>query len=664
MAVTLRRSRRVWIVVAVVVVLVVSGTVFATARSSAAPDYRTARAATGDVKGTLDVIGTIQPVDRADLTFPVAGLVSAVPVTLGQQVTAGAVLAQLDTTALDAQVASAASQLATAKAKLAADRSGQGSTGSAGAAISAAAANAARGGAGSAAAAAPSGAGTAADAARAGIDPAAAAAAAASNPAAAAASPAGAAAAAANLAAAAATANPATANPAAASPAANPAPVNPAPADAARAGTTPNAAAANAAPGKSGPTDNSRGTAVPAPVPAPPATGPAQQALVQATDALTKARDAREQHQKDAEAALAGVQHDLDAAGTTCEPAADALSDAPSDVPADVTTCQAALREVLDGQTEVARLQQQVATDNKALDAGVAVLLQAAAKLAAAATAIPVVPPAAVPPAVPPAAAPPAAAPPAAALPAASTPARSVTPGGGTARATTGASAEQLAADQAAVDAAAAQLTTAQQNRDQAALTSPIDGTVGALNLQPGQKVSGAGTAQVVVVGAARGFQVQATVGEGDVARLAVGNTVTVTPDGATAPIDGKVTSIGILPTTATTGAVTYPVTIALPAGTGPFPAGQGAAVAIEVADVAGVLTVPTSAVHTAGAQRTVEVVRGGRAVPVEVQVGAVGATRTEITSGLAAGDEVVLADPSRPLPTTGLSGLSRIGGR
>lgn len=656
-----RSRRRVWIVVAAVVVLAVAATVFATARSSAEPDYRTAKAAPGDVKVTLDVTGTIQPVDRADLTFPVAGGVSAVPVVLGQHVTAGTVLAQLDTTALDAQVASAASQLATAKAKLAADRSGQGSSAGAGASagVDAAAASAARAGS--------SGGNAAAGTAAAGNAAAGAAAAAAGN-----AAPDAAVAGAGPANAGSRSAGPANASPADAGrggPAATSAPAE----AAAGSPAAPTAATVGAGPGNGGVVDaGPSGTAAASPAPVntapgaaaaapgtapggakPPAVGPAQQALQQATDALAKARDARAEHQQAAESALATVQHDLDAATPACEPTGDP------------TACQIALRKVLDGQTEVATLQKQVATDNKALDAGIAVLLQAAAKLASAVTAIPTVPPVASPVASPvpgPAPAQPVAA---AAAPVPAPSVRSATPTGGTVRAAAPVSAEQLAADQAAIDAAAAQLITAQQNRDQSTLTSPIDGTIGALTLQPGQKVSGAGAAQVVVVGAARGYQVQATVGEADVARLAAGNTVAVVPDGAAAPIEGTVTTIGILPNSATTGAVSYPVTIALPAGSGPFPAGQGAAVAIQVADVAGVLTVPTSAVHTTGAVRTVEVIRGGRAVPLEVQVGAVGATRTEITSGLVAGDVVVLADPSRPLPTTGgLSGLSRIGGR
>ncbi|HZG92819.1 MAG TPA: hypothetical protein VEZ42_21620, partial [Pseudonocardia sp.] len=241
----------------------------------------------------------------------------------------------------------------------------------------------------------------------------------------------------------------------------------------------------------------------------------------------------------------------------------------------------------------------------------------------------------------------------------------SVAPGASLAGRRSGpASAEQLDADRAAVAAAAAQLTVARQNLAQAVLASPVDGTVGLLDLAVGDRVTGrAGAVQAVVIPPTRGYQVEVSVGEADVARVAVGNPVTVTPDGGGAPVEGSVASIGLLPTSSAAGPATYPVTIALPGATGPYPAGQGAAASIRLADVVGTLTVPTSAVHTDGAERTVDVLRDGEVRPVPVRVGAVGAVRTEIVSGLAAGDVVVVADPSQPLPTTGFGGLGGLRG-
>jgi hypothetical protein len=65
-------------------------------------------------------------------------------------------------------------------------------------------------------------------------------------------------------------------------------------------------------------------------------------------------------------------------------------------------------------------------------------------------------------------------------------------------------------------------------------------------------------------------------------------------------------------------------------------------------------LSVPTSAVHTVGTFHTVTVLTNGKPTTVRVQVGTIGAERTEITSGLAAGQVVVLADLGAAIPSAG----------
>jgi hypothetical protein len=74
---------------------------------------------------------------------------------------------------------------------------------------------------------------------------------------------------------------------------------------------------------------------------------------------------------------------------------------------------------------------------------------------------------------------------------------------------------------------------------------------------------------------------------------------------------------------------------------------------------------VPSPAVHTVGANHTVTLLTGGTPTATRVETGAVGATLTEITSGLNAGDEVMLADLNQPLPSTtaGLRGIGGAGG-
>ena len=80
---------------------------------------------------------------------------------------------------------------------------------------------------------------------------------------------------------------------------------------------------------------------------------------------------------------------------------------------------------------------------------------------------------------------------------------------------------------------------------------------------------------------------------------------------------------------------------------------GSDADVSIVTSQAEAAVAVPNSAVRSLGQTRLVSVMHGGKAVTTTVQVGAVGTTMTQITSGVAAGQRVVLADLSMPLPTS-----------
>ena len=83
---------------------------------------------------------------------------------------------------------------------------------------------------------------------------------------------------------------------------------------------------------------------------------------------------------------------------------------------------------------------------------------------------------------------------------------------------------------------------------------------------------------------------------------------------------------------------------------------GVSAGVSITIATVHDTLTVPTSAVHALGTLHTVTVLSGSKAQAVQVKLGAIGAERTQITSGLSAGQQVVLANLDEPLPSNDAS--------
>jgi HlyD family secretion protein len=91
----------------------------------AAPTYRTSLVRTGTVEATLDSVGTITPVNQADLAFNVSGKVGAVDVTVGSTVSAGQTVSSLDPTALNASVVSAQATVAAAEATLASAEASQ-----------------------------------------------------------------------------------------------------------------------------------------------------------------------------------------------------------------------------------------------------------------------------------------------------------------------------------------------------------------------------------------------------------------------------------------------------------------------------------------------------------------------------------------------------------
>jgi HlyD family secretion protein len=137
---------------------------------------------------------------------------------------------------------------------------------------------------------------------------------------------------------------------------------------------------------------------------------------------------------------------------------------------------------------------------------------------------------------------------------------------------------------------------------------------------------------------------------------LAVGMRASVVPDGASTPISGRVVALDTSGTTSSSGTVSYPVTIHLPAHADAVIAGADAAVTVVIAHVPDALTVPTSAVHYSGSTAYVEVQHGRRVERRTVTVKAVGPARTEIASGLTAGAHVVLARLNRAVPSSSTS--------
>ena len=117
-------SRRFLIAYAVIAALLVTGGVLLARQSGASVQYRTAVATMGTVTQSVTLSGNLASAAESDLNFNASGRVSAVNVTAGQQVTAGQVLATLDTSSLQASLAQAQATLSSAQAKLSQDQQG------------------------------------------------------------------------------------------------------------------------------------------------------------------------------------------------------------------------------------------------------------------------------------------------------------------------------------------------------------------------------------------------------------------------------------------------------------------------------------------------------------------------------------------------------------
>ena len=144
-------------------------------------------------------------------------------------------------------------------------------------------------------------------------------------------------------------------------------------------------------------------------------------------------------------------------------------------------------------------------------------------------------------------------------------------------------------------------------------------------------------------------FTVTTSVSNADVGSIKKGLQATITPTGSTEAVYGTVSSVGVVASSSSSsssssGSSTFPVTVAVTGTHTSLLAGSSATVAITVKQLTGVLSVPTQAVTTVNGKTVVQKLVNGKQVQTEVKVGTSLGTSTVITSGIAAGDQVVLA--------------------
>lgn len=218
----------------------------------------------------------------------------------------------------------------------------------------------------------------------------------------------------------------------------------------------------------------------------------------------------------------------------------------------------------------------------------------------------------------------------------------------------------QVAQAQAQVTSAQVQVDAARTTLAQATLRAPVAGTVTSISGTVGEDSSSAtGSTSSSTTGSsssssttASGFvviqgithlQVTSMVAEADAAKVQVGDSATVTFSALDESARGRVTSID-LQDTVSNNVVEYGVTVTLSDAPRKVRLGQTASVSIVTGVARNVLTVPSSAVTSVGNNSTVTVLQNNQQSVQPVQVGLVGDSSTEITSGLSEGDVVVLS--------------------
>jgi HlyD family secretion protein len=213
---------------------------------------------------------------------------------------------------------------------------------------------------------------------------------------------------------------------------------------------------------------------------------------------------------------------------------------------------------------------------------------------------------------------------------------------------------------QAQVSAAQVQVDEARAELRQTVLRAPVEGTVTSISGKVGEDSSSgasssttaSGTSSsttasgfVVIQGLTR-FQITSMVAEADASKVHIDDPATVTFSALGETARGRVTSVAIQDTVSN-NVVEYGVTVTLSGKPQGVQLGQTASVSVITEVARTVLTVPTSAVTTVGNLSTVTVRVNGVNSVRPVNIGLVGDTTTEVTSGLTEGEVVVLPSGS-----------------
>lgn len=202
-------------------------------------------------------------------------------------------------------------------------------------------------------------------------------------------------------------------------------------------------------------------------------------------------------------------------------------------------------------------------------------------------------------------------------------------------------------------------------------VTSPINGTVNAINVKNGDdlgRLAKSSTSQApIIIGDLDTLKAQVQVNEVDISAVSVGQKATMTYSGIEGlMVTGTVEKMDALGTI-TQGVVNYDVTIGLDTIDPRLRSGMSVSAKIITDVKQNVITVPNSALKTEGNKTFIEVLNESTKQPERrtIEIGAANTTDTEIVSGISVGDNVITQtiDPNAKAATSTSGGGIRIPG-
>ena len=196
----------------------------------------------------------------------------------------------------------------------------------------------------------------------------------------------------------------------------------------------------------------------------------------------------------------------------------------------------------------------------------------------------------------------------------------------------------QLEAGMQSAKSSYEQLALAMENIDSRGnVIAPVDGVLASLTASEGGLVSP--NYAVAVIDGAEQMKITVMVSEALVPKLSIGDAVGVSVSAADAEFEGVIRSVE---KTANQVTKLYTVTVTVPAEVEGLLSGMFADVTFHTAVSSEAVVVPSDAILTSSDKQYVYIVDGDTAKRADITTGLTGSGLTEVTSGLAAGEQLV----------------------